>query len=460
MKTIAAKKLSLLILLLITLSLVPRQQELQEKESLAPSQSIILEDKKIVENIAQLEEWITIFIHGIISVKPYLNIPNVVKFVRDKIANTTYAHTIELTRRDQFFYQHHPMQDLGLHKINASLIQKGAAASAYAQLFDDMYLHAGQQMKNQYYTFGWSGLLSPRMRYLEAKIFYDQLLKELPNIKQKSVKPKIRIVSYSHGGNVALKLAEIYKSEGYKKEEKIIIDELILIGVPILPETDYLINSSIFKKIYHCYSYGDRVQRMDCFSVNRMFSNRIFKKRSDFPVSEKLVQINIRMKRPALTKDRKPQTADERMIAIKKRKHLRTADPGHSELWSFGWTPVNFRKNFPLYPLPLAIIIPYIVSQLQQHLPNTKNISVEVHPSYEQLIAYDFLSKKEYFLPFLTVEQLTMAKEKAELYRPDNFNKKIYNAKINEAKRNGKKRWLSNRNVQRMGHQRFKYPIA
>jgi hypothetical protein len=391
-----------------------------------------LEQSLQVDNDAKTE-WITILVHGIISIKPHLNVSNVVKFVRDKIANTTYARSIEQTRRDPYFYQHHPMQDLGLHKIDLSKNEKGATASACAQLFEMINGHLKAPTKNSYYTFGWSGLLSPRMRYLEAKIFYDQILKELGSILLENKKIKLRIIGYSHGGNIALRLAEVYKREGYEKNKKIKIDEMILIGVPILPETDYLINSSIFKKVYHLYSYGDRVQRLDFFSLDRVFSNRKFHDRSNFAIPDKLVQINLKVKRAAISQKHHKKLEQSSIDALlHRRSNIRNADPGHTELWSFGWSPSSYRETFPFNPLPLVVFVPYIIEQIRNTMPEGKNLMVELHPHYEHMLLYNFEGKEERISPFLKKTELALLQNHAEKFRPDDYTTKKFDKKINK----------------------------
>ena len=60
---------------------------------------------------------------------------------------------------------------------------------------------------------------------------------------------------------------------------------LALLGTPIQVETDYLINSPIFKKIYNFYSRADQVQMLDFFSFKRFFSRKKFTKRYNFNIT-------------------------------------------------------------------------------------------------------------------------------------------------------------------------------
>src|SRR5204863_8304961 len=117
---------------------------------------------------------------------------------------------------------------------------------------------------NQYYTFGWSGLLSPKSRYNGGAELFKSLSTELKNeFWDHSIFPKIRLIGYSHGGNVCLNIAAA--KNNIDPNSPLSIDELVLIGVPIQTETDYLSADPIFKKIYHIFSRADHIQRIDFF---------------------------------------------------------------------------------------------------------------------------------------------------------------------------------------------------
>ncbi len=71
-------------------------------------------------------------------------------------------------------------------------------------------------------------------------------------------KPKLRIITHSHGGNVALNLCRI-ESPGYP----LVVDELIFLAIPVQYETKSLVHKDCFKKIYVFYSGGDLIQIID-----------------------------------------------------------------------------------------------------------------------------------------------------------------------------------------------------
>ncbi len=119
------------------------------------------------------------------------------------------------------------------------------------------------------YFFGWSGKIDFDVRgqtAIELKKAIEKLLAE----KYKGIKLKLHIITHSHGGNVALNLAhelEINQSD-------IIIDELILLALPVQPQTkDYIAIENI-GKIYNYYSEDDWTQLADPQGLQRYLNNK------------------------------------------------------------------------------------------------------------------------------------------------------------------------------------------
>lgn len=112
---------------------------------------------------------------------------------------------------------------------------------------------------NNLYLFGWSGRLSTHERYGVAVILYQKLAALAESYRQKYGKePRIRLVTHSHGGNVALNLARIHK----KQKAQLTIDTLVLLACPVQHETKKLAESCFFSKVYAFYSSLDMVQVM------------------------------------------------------------------------------------------------------------------------------------------------------------------------------------------------------
>jgi hypothetical protein len=197
---------------------------------------------------------------------------------------------------------------------------------------------ANFDVSNKFYTFGWSGDLSDNKRKQAAFDLYDELLNEAERLKkEENTEIEIHIVAHSHGGNVGLLLAE----EEISKQKNLVIDKLIMWGTPVQSETEKLVDSSIFKKVYHFYSLGDHVQVADFVSTQDLFSRRTIGEVKKDPVSsDRLAQIEIQ---------------------------VGGYKPYHVELWLFGLSKfpyLFYRKNFPLHPLPVMLFTPAFVSMI------------------------------------------------------------------------------------------------
>lgn len=387
----------------------------------------------------QQETWITIFIHGIMSIKPHLSMENFMHFMKDQVDNTIYSKTVELMRLDKYFYLNQAMQEFGLRKLDINVIKKNEAPNAIARIYDTIS-HLTQESKNNnyYYTFGWSGLLSPCHRYNEAHEFFQSLVELVDEFKKQGINPKIRLIGYSHGGNICLNLAAIRRD--FYPLSPLSIDELILLGVPIQTETDYLVGDQIFKKVYHIYSPHDRIQQIDLFSFNRFFSRKRFINRRRFKMPDNLIQIELKISRP---KKRKPicpgfcrSKYNCKKISIPS-KELRNTSPGHIELWFFGWSPQHYRSNFILAPLPALITIPYLLHNIQKiegQLHSKRTIIADIRPSQELMIIKQYQPNNvEFIMPFTSKEELQALKNIAYQTKPDHFSDEEYNNHIKHA---------------------------
>ncbi|MEX0849001.1 MAG: hypothetical protein WD055_02135 [Candidatus Dependentiae bacterium] len=121
------------------------------------------------------------------------------------------------------------------------------------------------QMEN-FYFYGWSGALCYDKREETARSLYLAIL-ELKNIYSKkypNTDLKIRIITHSHGGNVALNLCPAQKND-----TPLIIDELIMLAAPVQLATKDLAQNSCFKKIYSFYSGTDLYQILDFQRVRK-----------------------------------------------------------------------------------------------------------------------------------------------------------------------------------------------
>jgi len=150
--------------------------------------------------------------------------------------------------------------------------------------------HQRFQMEN-FYLFGWNGKLSFEERILAAQNLYNELAKITTTYqKQYGVTPTFRIITHSHGGNVALNLAKV-KKDNVPFE----ISELILLACPVQEKTKNLIADPLFKRVYSFFSRGELLQVIDPQgmykgqSLHPLFSQRTF------PNNPKLSQAKIRI---------------------------------------------------------------------------------------------------------------------------------------------------------------------
>lgn len=146
------------------------------------------------------------------------------------------------------------------------------------------------------YVFGWNGDLSFKERSKAAIKLYSQLTHLVKLYEQEhKIKPKIRIITHSHGGNVVLNLANL------KNDAQLTIDELILLACPVQKETASLIQSPIFKEIFSLYSSIDVLQVIDPQGLYGSTSNGQLFSGRQFDNQDRLIQAKIALNgRPLL----------------------------------------------------------------------------------------------------------------------------------------------------------------
>lgn len=386
------------------------------------------------------ETWINVFVHGIMSVKPHIGVCNFIRFMTDNVDNTVYSDTVHLMRHDPIFFQNQAMQNIGLYEMDPLRVEKGNASGAMAFAFEQMsqFVNPDKEIRNLYYTYGWSGLMSVSRRYKDAIGLYQAVAEKVAELKRQGINPKVRIIGYSHGGNVLLNLALVRQQENnpYPLE----VDELFLLGVPVQSETDYLVNDPMFKQIYHIYSRGDRIQKLDFFSFKRFFSRRLFKPRAGFCLPDKLTQIQLKCIRNAKYIQGKPELEamaynfNSKAIRSGRSHYLRDSSPGHTELWFFGWTPLHYRQTFPLNPFPAAALVPLIARygyNFQERSLFEKPTLIDIRPEQEVVLVRNQKSKKTVVLgKFLPKQDLDLLKHQILLYAPDDYSADAYNGAI------------------------------
>ena len=281
----------------------------------------------------------------------------------DNLENTVYKEYVNNVRQNPFFCLHEPKQEIGLKPVDPEKNNTKNSANVIAKLFDMQF----QNSTNYYYTFGWSGLMSNKERYKDAKKFYLALSEELKKFHEKGIYPKIRLIGFSHGGSTCLFIAKVIKDE--KLPIIFNIDELILLGTPILEETKKLVTEPVFKKIYNFYSGSDRVQILDFSQENAHFSRRKFRSTKNSKINNNLLQIKLEVLRPVKNKNGKiiepvkwEKSPARHSVGIRKN------SPGHCEWWFLQYTNTFYRNTFALSPLPILAFIPTIINSLNNIL--------------------------------------------------------------------------------------------
>jgi hypothetical protein len=346
---------------------------------------------------ATQQPWITVFVHG--SVKAQWALCSLPKVMLGRInEQATYATAVRMARHDSIFNALQAMQDPGLkpvypNGIATNLTPAQVGPNLITHVYDAVTHNAYPDHKNYYYTFGWSGLCSASSRYEEAKKLYQELIPVIATTtKDAGVAPRVRLIGFSHGGNVVLNLAAVRERE--KHLLPLQIDETLLLGMPVIPETAPLVSHPLFKKIYHFYSPGDAIQRSDFFSFKRFLS--------------------------AGTLGTQPHTITQIKLSLIRylddTKHTRPMPPGHIEFWHLGWADF-YRKHFPLYPLPLVTIMPHLIAAIQNATELGNHIQLTLHPQREFMVIKG--SGKQKTLPFINKTLLAKLKKDATTHTPN-----------------------------------------
>ena len=361
-----------------------------------------------------------------------------IKLIQDNIEKTKYTRATKHIRSSPHITKEQAIQDLGLHKIDKTNIGPGKAATALALIFDqvDLWLYKRKSKLNHYYTYGWSGLVSRKARYEEAKRFHKELADVVYKFKKEGIEPKIRIVGYSHGGNMGLCLARVQEKE--KLQRKLTIDELILLGTPNHSRVVKTINHPMFKKVYNICSKSDLVQTLDFTLPGTMFSKRWFASTKKRPLPKKLTQIDLKMIRNRTTskkwkKNKDPRRKTEKAVFLNgKANLLRNISPAHSELWFFDWVRIGYRDNLPISPLPVVALLPVILQESDRctTCPDTHQV-IELRPQHETMIINP--GKGRYVRPLLCTKKLNQLKKLAKKFATEKQTQEEYNQIVKSA---------------------------
>jgi hypothetical protein len=353
---------------------------------------------------------VNVFVHG--TIKPYLKMRNIATIInQNDVKNSPYATFNNFMRKSSFLRKYQAVQGLGLKEINLSKTESGNGAVAIATLynfFDD------PKQDKLFYTYGWSGLLSHKEREQAGITLYNQIEQLVRRLESKGYAPEINIITYSHGGTVALNMAKTNKTDSFKVN-------LITFGMPVQKDTDYLINSPLFKKIYHFYSTSDYIQTIDHASSEYFACHRQFHPRKNFSIPNKLIQIQIGVIKTVLNQCFCRKKCSNKKILIKKSYNQ---NPGHGELWILGWSPSGYRKDYPIYPIPIVAFTPTILKYINKLIINNNHIKVDINPRLEQLVVK--IDKNTYIKPLIKFNSLKYIKDQiTEEFSPNTDLKRL-----------------------------------
>lgn len=381
------------------------------------------------------EVWLTIFVHG--SFGSTLGLLNAYQVINDNVEGTSYKKVVSKMRRDPFFFREQPLLQKGLVWVRPTFdLRKNDGKKYAAYPMCNVYKEMTEKVcpgkeKNYFYTFGWSGLVSQRRRRLEAVRFYNELDSKLRKYHKKGIHPKLRVLAHSHGGNVVANIGAISRllqgetheaqncpedlknslagmqeiidglpEKKYRKKrtsqkrwdykprsKKLAIDEVILWGMPVQPETDTLFASPTFKNVYHFYSDEDLVQRIDWFSTKQGYSDRRFNLDRINALGDKknrLVQARVSVER-VLAEEQKKEKTEKKPTSFWSVLFSggslivpSSKNPTHRELWFFSWHDKNeTERKFVLAPFPVVVFSPLFV-QLIKQAPDLNDIDINI----------------------------------------------------------------------------------
>ncbi len=309
--------------------------------------TLTIPEKKVVPLTPKTKRHIVVLIHGTLLPIPSLECMGAALhtfLVRGRTLNKSIyqIYLDELKRNTIFKYQ--PNGPDGLHPVSIETPKTSAQISS--AMLTDFYQESLPDVQLSCYTFGWSGRLSQRKRVNASSMLYQQLVAEIKKINDPDL--SITLIGHSHGGNVILNLARAEKM--YK--QNLVIDKAILLGTPIQSETKLFIESPIFKSVYHFYSNGDSIQKLDFISTKDDHSQRRFNLTTDNDCAKKLTQIELT---------------------------LGQYKPGHAELWlRWGKNNSYYRKKLPTFPMPVFVFLPEIIQQLEKFYPKRHDVMVNI----------------------------------------------------------------------------------
>lgn len=297
------------------------------------------------------EVCMTVFVHG--SVYTMLSALDAQRVWSGALPKESpYVDMVRRVRKNPLIWQDQVMLKEGWVPFPQSSIDsfndkklEGACCEQAAHQFIPAYHAFSELYKNNnedqlYFLFGHLGLLCQQYRADAGAELYNHICDTVAELHKQYSHVRVRIVTHSHGGNIALNLA---RAE-HLYNRKLVVDDLIMYGAPIQVETAAYAYDPVFVRVVNCYSEGDSIQSNDRFSTAQHKSYRRF-------YDEELV-----IDRP----ETHTKIYDVRLLVNNNAKRF-----GHSNMWQLGR---ESKATECLDPLPVAVITPVLLHALNEQV--------------------------------------------------------------------------------------------
>jgi hypothetical protein len=147
--------------------------------------------------------------------------------------------------------------------------------------------------RDSFFNFGWSGFLSFTHREKAGQELYNVLAQLRADKRYEH--SKITVITFSHGGNVALNAGI---TAAAKKDKRQLVDLLIMTACPVVVPTQDWVASPLFKTVISLYSKSDSFQVLDPQGLYRDLGDipcpSLFSKRR-FDVGTRLIQAEVKI---------------------------------------------------------------------------------------------------------------------------------------------------------------------
>lgn len=212
---------------------------------------------------------------------------------------TIFVHGTYLMRK---FFQYSPCRHL-MHCPQGLTLAKNLPAHYHFHKMAHGCVACDEKLYSvdQFYVFGWeSEHVNDATRNKAAKILVEQIYEvTVDYYVRHDVIPKIRLIGYSHGGNVILHTANYFPLYADMHDVDI---EAWLFGTPVQVISHDLVNSACFKKIYSIYSKKDIIQKIDPQGlINRNLTRNHFWSSRTFCKYSRCVQVDFTVNNQAIS---------------------------------------------------------------------------------------------------------------------------------------------------------------